>query len=69
MIFYNGFNLLVDIIVGWSAWFFTYRFYRYDYYKGYDKALSDVREDIKPQQFPEKACRWIAPAALVLSMT
>mgnify|MGYP003348011852 FL=1 len=49
MIFYNGFNLMVDIIVGWSAWFFTYRFYRYDYYKGYDKALSDVREDIKPQ--------------------
>ena len=34
MIYYNGFNLLVDVTVGLTVWFFTYRTAWWDGYKG-----------------------------------
>lgn len=46
VLFYNGFNLLIDIIIGLSVWFFTYR---YAWMKGYTNAnedLSNIMEDL-----------------------
>ena len=33
MIFYNGFNLLLDVLIGLAVWFFTYRLAWWDGYK------------------------------------
>jgi len=38
MIYYNGFNLLVDILVGISVWFFTFK---YAWWAGYHAGIED----------------------------
>ena len=38
MIFYNGFNLLVDVLIGLTVWFFTYRTACWD---GYEAGVID----------------------------
>jgi hypothetical protein len=42
-IFYNGFNLLVDILIGLGVWFFTYR---HAWLVGYGQGAQDEREDM-----------------------
>lgn len=39
MIFYNGFNLLVDLILGLVVWFFTYKIAWWD---GYEASTEDT---------------------------
>lgn len=38
ILFYNGFNLLIDIIIGLSVWFFTYK---HAWMRGYEDASAD----------------------------
>jgi len=42
-IFYNGFNLLVDILIGLGVWFFTYR---HAWLVGYGQGAHDEHEDM-----------------------
>ena len=41
IIFYNGFNLLVDLIVGFAVWFFTYRS---AWWSGYVNGIKETKE-------------------------
>lgn len=41
IIFYNGFNLLVDLIIGGIVFFFTARFY---WSKGYGEGYADYQD-------------------------
>jgi hypothetical protein len=41
IIFYNGFNLLVDIIIGGAVFFFTSRAY---WFKGYSEGYADSQK-------------------------
>jgi hypothetical protein len=41
IIFYNGFNLLVDIIIGGAVFFFTSRAY---WFKGYSEGYEDSQK-------------------------
>ena len=41
IIFYNGFNLLVDIIIGGAVFFFTSRYY---WAKGYGEGYEDSQD-------------------------
>jgi hypothetical protein len=41
MMFYNGFNLLIDLIVGGTVYFFTHRTAWLD---GYQTGIADVAE-------------------------
>jgi hypothetical protein len=41
IIFYNGFNLLVDIVIGGAVFYFTSRFY---WSKGYGEGYSDCAD-------------------------
>lgn len=43
IIFYNGFNLLVDIVVGFTVWFFTSRVVRST---AHSKGIIDTLEGI-----------------------
>lgn len=46
MIYYNGFNMLVDLILGLAVWFFTYRFAWMDgYIAGAEDAFNATEED------------------------
>jgi hypothetical protein len=38
MMFYNGFNLLIDLVIGFLVWFFTYRTAWWD---GYEAGVAD----------------------------
>jgi hypothetical protein len=38
MMFYNGFNMLIDVVIGLSVWFFTYRS---AWWTGYHAGVSD----------------------------
>ena len=38
MMFYNGFNLLIDVTLGLAVWFFTYRTAWWD---GYEAGVVD----------------------------
>lgn len=44
IIFYNGFNLLVDILVGLTVWFFCYRHWRDQAAIGYENCMSDISD-------------------------
>ena len=44
IIFYNGFNLLVDIIIGGAVFFFASRYY---WLKGYSDGYSDCNNHIE----------------------
>jgi len=38
MMFYNGFNLMIDVVLGLAVWFFTYRTAWWD---GYEAGVID----------------------------
>jgi len=38
MMFYNGFNLMIDVVLGLAVWFFTYRAAWWD---GYEAGVID----------------------------
>jgi hypothetical protein len=41
MIFYNGFNLLMDILVGTVVWFVTYR---HAWWVGYQSGIAEATD-------------------------
>lgn len=42
MMFYNGFNLLIDILLGSLIWFLTHRHYQDEYAKGMLETLEGI---------------------------
>ena len=42
MIFYNGFNLLVDMLVALNVWYFTSKYY---FNSGYQAGYEEAEED------------------------
>ena len=49
MMFYNGFNLLIDVIIGLGVWFFTHRT---AWWAGYDAGVYD--EVIAQEKYESK---------------
>jgi len=52
IIFYNGFNLLVDIVIGGAVFFFTSRAY---WFKGYSEGYEDCADQVDRTYFNENA--------------
>jgi len=44
MMFYNGFNLLIDLIVGGTVYYFTYKT---AWWNGYQAGITDVEDTLK----------------------
>lgn len=42
MMFYNGFNLLIDVLLGLGVWFFTYRS---AWWHGYCSGVEDSHKE------------------------
>lgn len=58
--FYNGFNLLIDILVAWTVWYFVRRHYKdYEYAKGMLEAL----EAIDSGDLKKEGDTWVIPCA------
>ncbi len=59
IIFYNGFNLLVDIIVGLLVFYFTRRYYSIEsFFQGYDKALEHIDRGVMYKQECDGELKW-----------
>lgn len=59
IIFYNGFNLLVDIIIGFTVWFFTKRAVTdYQNHLGFVQALEAIDEG---SVFKDHDGDWVLP--------
>ena len=52
IIFYNGFNLLVDIVIGGAVFFVTARHY---WTKGYSEGYEDCADQVDRTYFNENA--------------
>lgn len=59
IIFYNGFNLLVDIIVGTVVFLLTRRYFRTNsFIEGFDKALDNIDKGVLFKQECEGKMKW-----------
>lgn len=60
IIFYNGFNLLVDLIIAGAVLYFTRRFmYRAGWHDGYGDGLSDVQDGLVYLEERNGVLEWI----------
>ena len=53
MMFYNGFNLLIDVLLGLTVWFITYRLAWWD---GYEAGVVD---EITAQDMYDNKCNHV----------
>jgi hypothetical protein len=60
IIFYNGFNLLVDLIIAGAVFYFTRRFmYRAGWHDGYSDGLSDVQDGLVYLEERDGELEWV----------
>jgi hypothetical protein len=60
IIFYNGFNLLVDLIIAGAVFYFTRRFmYRAGWHDGYSDGLSDVQDGLVYLEERDGTLEWV----------
>ena len=60
IIFYNGFNLLVDLIIAGAVFYFTRRFmYQAGWHDGYSDGLSDVKDGLVYLEERDGVLEWI----------
>ena len=60
IIFYNGFNLLVDLIIAGAVFYFTRRFmYRDGWHDGYSDVLCDVQDGLVYLEERDGVLEWV----------
>jgi hypothetical protein len=50
MMFYNGFNLMIDLIIGGLVWYFTYKA---AWWRGYSEGVADEQYNVSIYDSPD----------------